>query len=272
MIGKVRRFAAAIPAVATAVISHDGLCPACWPLVGGLMSSLGATFLIETRFLLALMIACLALAVGMLSYRVRGDYRLFALGILASALILVGRFVLDAAPLTIGGACLLLGAYIWSFRLRQSRHVLSCRGCASPANPLVDPINPAAPNLELPIACALDQTQFAERKQLVERLAEQATERQTLPNGVLLRFEPISGRAIELATFVDLERSCCPFLTFRIDAKPGEPISLELTGPIPAQQIIRELIPETVSKLGRIIQQPPAQNTSMIYSSQRFKS
>src|ERR1700744_2464413 len=112
MMGNVRRFAAAIPAVAMALISHAEVCPACWPLVGGLLSSLGATFLIETRFLLPVMIASLALAIAMLSYRVRGDYRPFALGILASALILVGRFALDTAPLTIGGACLLLGAYV----------------------------------------------------------------------------------------------------------------------------------------------------------------
>jgi hypothetical protein len=213
------------------------------------MSSLGATFIIETRFLLPLMIACLALAVAMLSYRAEGDYRPLTLGILASSLILVGRFVLDTAPLTIGGACLLLGAYFWSFWLRQSRRSLPCRGCASSADTKAGPINPAVKNLALPVACALDQGQFAERKRLVKHLAEQATERQTLVDGVRLRFEPISGRATELAQFVDLERSCCPFLTFRIDAKPGERISLELTGPIPAQQIIRELIPETVSNV-----------------------
>ena len=120
-----------------------------------------------------------------------------------------------------------------------------CRGCASSAN-RADTINPPARNLELPIACALDEAQFAERKRLVERLAEQATERQALPNGVRLRFEAIAGRATELAKFVDMERSCCPFLTFRIDANPGDCISLELTGPIPAQEIIRELIPEIV--------------------------
>ena len=102
-------------------------------------------------------------------------------------------------------------------------------------------------HLQPPIACALDQSQFAERKRLVERLVEQATERRTLPNGVRLRFEANAGRATELAKFVDMERSCCPFLAFRIDAKPGECISLELTGPIPAQQIIRELVPEAVS-------------------------
>jgi hypothetical protein len=114
---------------------------------------------------------------------------------------------------------------------------------------VADPLN--APerlaNLDLPIACSLDHAQFAERKRLVDRLAQEATVRQSTPNGVRLSFEAVSGRVTELAKFVDVERSCCPFLTFRIDAKPGERISLELTGPVPAQEIIRELIPEVVS-------------------------
>jgi hypothetical protein len=97
------------------------------------------------------------------------------------------------------------------------------------------------------VVCSLDQAHFAERKRLVDRLAQEATVRQSIPNGVRLSFEAVSGRVTELAKFVDVERSCCPFLTFRIDAKPGEPISLELTGPVPAQEIIRELIPEVVS-------------------------
>jgi hypothetical protein len=68
MIRNVRRFVAVVPAVTMALISHAGVCPACWPLIGGLMSSLGVTFLIETRYLLPLMIGCLALAVAALSY------------------------------------------------------------------------------------------------------------------------------------------------------------------------------------------------------------
>jgi hypothetical protein len=242
MIMNPRRFVAAIPAVTIALISHAGVCPACWPLIGGLMSSLGVTFLIETRYLLPLMVACLALAVAVLSYGARGNYRPFALGILGSGLILGGRFVLVAVPVTIGGACLLVGAYVWSFWLRRSSKASSCRNCVPTAEPIVAPDRSA--NLDIPIACALDQAQFAERKRLVDRLAQEATERRNLPNGVRLCFEAISGRVSELAKFVDMERSCCPFLTFRIDTKPGEPISLELTGPVPAQEIIRELIPE----------------------------
>jgi hypothetical protein len=253
MIVNIRRFVAAVPAVTIALISHAGVCPACWPLIGGLMSSFGVTFLVETRYLLPLMIGCLALAVGVLSYGAQCNYRPFALGIVASGLILVGRFALDAPAVTIGGTCLLVGAYVWSFWLRRQTRVSSCRSCPSPGTPVAESIN--APervtNLDMPIACALSQAQFAERKRLVNSLAEEATERRSLPNGVRLCFEPISGRVTDLAKFIDIERACCPFLTFRIDAQPGEPIWLELTGPAAAQEIIQELIPEVSPEVSK---------------------
>jgi hypothetical protein len=118
-----------------------------------------------------------------------------------------------------------------------------------PATAAAESINApeSVANLEMPIACALNQAQFAERKRLVDRLAEGANQRRTLPNGVRLCFEAISGRVTELAKFVDVERACCPFLTFRINVQPGESIWLELTGPAAAQEVIRELIPEVVS-------------------------
>ena len=51
-----------------------------------------------------------------------------------------------------------------------------------------EPINAAARvmNLDMQIACALNPTQFAERKRMVNRLAQEATERRTLPDGVRL--------------------------------------------------------------------------------------
>ena len=211
------------------------------------MSSLGVIFLIETRYLLPLMIACLALAVAALSYGARRNYRLpFALSIVASGLILIGRFVLDAPALTIGATCLLVGAYVWSFWLRRETGASSCRSCVSPAVAAAESTERLT-NLDMPLACALSQAQFVERKRLVNCLAEEATERRSLSNGVRLCFEAISGRVTDLAKFVDVERACCPFLTFRIDVQPGEPVWLELTGPAAAQEIIRELIPELVS-------------------------
>lgn len=96
--------------------------------------------------------------------------------------------------------------------------------------------------MKTPIACSLNQAQFAERVQLANRLAQQALERRDLPEGVSIRFESLPGRMAELARFVELERACCPFLTFRIDAPAGGDILLELTGPADAQQIIRTLV------------------------------
>ena len=96
-------------------------------------------------------------------------------------------------------------------------------------------------NSDIPIACALGHGQLAERKELVQHLSQEATERRELPNGVGLRFKPAPGRVTELAKLVDLERACCPFLTFRIDAPAGGPVWLELTATTAAQEIIREL-------------------------------
>jgi hypothetical protein len=250
MIANVRRFLAAVPAVTLALLSHAGVCPAWWPLVGGLMSSVGTTFLVETRYLLPLMIGCLALALAALAYGGRRNYGPFVLGIVASALILIGRFTISAAPVTVGGVCLLVGAHFWGFWLRRPSKASPCQRCYSPTatTTVEEGTSPrTGTNTDIPIACALNQTQFAERKQLVDRLAQEATARHRLPNGVSLCFEAISGRITELAKFVDLEKACCPFLTFRIDAQAGGPVWLVLTGPVAAQEFIQELIPEIVS-------------------------
>jgi hypothetical protein len=50
------------------------------------------------------------------------------------------------------------------------------------------------------------------------------------------------GLVSQLASFIELERACCSFLSFRIDVKAGGAVWLELTGPVAAQEIIRELI------------------------------
>ena len=250
MIANLRRFLTAVPAVTIALLSHAGACPACWPLIGGLVSSLGLTFLVETRYLLPLMIGCLAISIAALSYGAGRDYRPLIVGVAASGVILIGKFILDASLVTVAGAGLLVGAYLWSFWLRRSDKASSCQRCceteaAAATGKSIMPEN--ATNTDIPIACALNQEQYAERKELVNRLAQEAKERRKLPHGVGLSFEPVSSRVTELAKLVDLERACCPFLAFRIDAPSGGPVWLELTGPAAAQEIIRELIPEVAS-------------------------
>ena len=244
--GNFRRFLAAVPALAIA-LPHAGTCPACWPLIGGLASSLGVTFLAETRYLLPLMIGCFAMAIAALGYGARHDYRPLIVGVVASCVILIGELILDASLVTVAGAGLLVGAYLWSFWLRRPGKASSDQTCCTPT-PLEKNIVPdKMTNTDIPIACALDQVELAERRELVKRLAQEAKERRKLPHGVGLSFEPVSGRVTELAKLVDLERACCPFLTFRIEVPAGGSVWLELTGSPAALEIIRELIPEVAS-------------------------
>ena len=84
----------------------------------------------------------------------------------------------------------------------------------------------------------------------MQRLREEATGRRELSNGIRLCFEPEPDRVTKLAKLVDLERACCPFLTFQIHAPAAGPIWLEVTGPAAAQQIIQELIPERAATDG----------------------
>lgn len=128
-----RRTLTAVPALLIAVVPHAATCPACWPLVGGLVSSLGLAFLVETRYLLPLSIGCLALAVGALGYRAERNYAPMIVGVVASALILSGKFVFASTAVTITGACLLIAAYAWRFWLRRSCATSACKQCDAPS-------------------------------------------------------------------------------------------------------------------------------------------
>ena len=86
MIPNLRQLLAAVPALTIVALSHAGACPACWPLIGGLVSSLGLTFLVEVRYLLPLMIGCLAIAITALAYGTKRDYRPLFLAVSAVAL------------------------------------------------------------------------------------------------------------------------------------------------------------------------------------------
>ena len=236
----VLQFLAAIPAVFVAVVSHFVACPACWPLVGGLISALGLTSLLETRLMLPLFVGCLLLAIAPLALQARSHLQPFILGLIASAFVLVGKFLLNATALTVAGIAILVATYVWIYRARRVTGAdACCSSCATPPSSMGE--GPAAE--DIPIACALDKAQFEERKALVDRLAQGATERKAIPNGFALRFGRESGLVSQLASFIEVERACCPFLTFRIDVRAGDSVWLELTGPAAAQEIIRELIP-----------------------------
>src|SRR5216683_2329652 len=81
------------------------LCPLCWPLYAGIVSSVGLGFLIGTTYLLPLTAAFLALTVVVLAFRAkqRRGYGPLMLGLLASACVMLGKFYFDSISSVYGG-------------------------------------------------------------------------------------------------------------------------------------------------------------------------
>src|SRR5215471_16142345 len=73
-------------------------CPLCWPAYAELLSSVGLGFLISAKYLLPITAVFLILAVGALAFRAqrRHGYGLFMLGALASAGVLLAKFLLNS--------------------------------------------------------------------------------------------------------------------------------------------------------------------------------
>jgi hypothetical protein len=188
-------------------------------------------------FISSLLLAIIPLGIG--AYRPIGP---FLVGLIAFGLTLSGKFVFDMVGVTMVGVVLLIGAYLWSYRLhRQNRSRCSTQN-VSQSKEVEQPLSTST--IGLPIACALDKAQLAERKIMVDRITQTAIERKGIAAGVALQFESHPGLITQLANFVELESACCPFLSFRIDVRAGGHICLELTGPLTAKEIIRGLIPE----------------------------
>ena len=96
--------------------------------------------------------------------------------------------------------------------------------------------------MELPIACNLTEAEMRERRQtMLDFVRAAALNVTSLPLGYAYRFEPTSEVLAYLSRFVDSERQCRQFLTFRIVVEAGnQPICLEVTGPPEAKAIIAD--------------------------------
>ena len=98
----------------------------------------------------------------------------------------------------------------------------------------------------LALACNLKAVGAAHRpryNELVGRLRSAIQERTELQDGYCysLRSNEITPR--EVAEWITMERLCCPFLVFQLEAK-GEAVQLTLSGPAGAKEILREEFPE----------------------------
>jgi len=96
---------------------------------------------------------------------------------------------------------------------------------------------------KIPIACSLTDSELQQRrKDYLDKIAESLTGSEELDNGFSVRFRLGPGFLQDLAEVIDLERQCCPFLTFRTILVAGDTSAvLELIGPDGTKEMVREL-------------------------------
>ncbi len=120
-----------VPAVGIALLPKL-TCAACWPAYAGLLSALGVGFVDYTPYLLPLTTTFLILTLIMLAYRAgsRRGYAPFALGVVAGAIVLIGKFAFDSDIALYGGITLLVAASLWNaWPIREQG---ACSACAAP--------------------------------------------------------------------------------------------------------------------------------------------
>lgn len=97
---------------------------------------------------------------------------------------------------------------------------------------------------EIPIACTLDDRELQERRQTVLcKVAESLIDVEELPDGFRYRFPAEDALLENLMRVINLERKCCPFLSFKLNLEAGNGFaSLDLTGGQGAKEAIKSLL------------------------------
>lgn len=105
----------ALPGVGVSLLPKLA-CPLCWPAYAGLLGSLGLGFLISTKYLVTLTIACLGIALGALAFRAknRHGYGPLVLGLIAAVGVFVGKFDWNSNRALYGAVALLVVASLWN--------------------------------------------------------------------------------------------------------------------------------------------------------------
>jgi hypothetical protein len=124
-----RQIFLAMPGIGVAMLPKL-LCPMCWPLYAGIVSSVGLGFLVGTAYLQPITSAFLILTVAALGFRARQrrGFGPFLIGLVASAAVLTGKFYLESNPLMYGGVGLLVGASMWNAWPRPTNRAV-CPSC-----------------------------------------------------------------------------------------------------------------------------------------------
>jgi hypothetical protein len=96
--------------------------------------------------------------------------------------------------------------------------------------------------MDLSIACTLTEAELrSRRKVIMDTFRSMQVTANELEDGFAFSFPTSSGTLQGIAELVDLERQCCPFLTFKIVVAAEQAgIRLEVTGPREAKKLIAE--------------------------------
>jgi mercuric ion transport protein len=125
MAGPAKQMWFTIPGIGVALLPKL-LCPLCWPLYAGIVSSVGLGFLIGTTYLLPITSACLILTLAVLGLRAnqRRGFGPFLIGLVASAAVLIGKFYLGSNALVYGGVGVLVVASVWNALPRRAKTIV----------------------------------------------------------------------------------------------------------------------------------------------------
>lgn len=127
-IGEKIRGLTMLPAVGGALLPKL-TCAACWPAYTALLGALGIEFVDYTPYLLPITMVALVIALFGLGWRAhaRRGYLPLLAGVIASLVILVGKFVLDSDTAAYVGAAALIGATVWN--LWPRKRTSECEAC-----------------------------------------------------------------------------------------------------------------------------------------------
>jgi len=114
-----------LPAAGAALLPKLS-CPACWPAYAAILSSLGVGFVDYTPWLFPATAVFLVVTLALLAWRPRRGFLPLALGLAASAAVLIGKFAYDSEFTVYAGVALLAVASLWN---AWPRRAAACPAC-----------------------------------------------------------------------------------------------------------------------------------------------
>lgn len=138
---------ATVPGIAIAFLPKLA-CPACWPAYAGVLSAVGLGFLLDDAYLFPMTASFLVIAVGALAWRARHRHGWgpAGIGLVASGIVIGGKFVFGSDLAMYAGIVLLVAASIWNaWPTQRIKRQSGCRSCRSDRELTPSPHTPPIP-------------------------------------------------------------------------------------------------------------------------------